>query len=131
MAITNLAKLIKNMNPELIDKGFVFCTVSQEKFDELDLNPIMTFKEKEGITLIIKKEIAEEKSLSYEGEWDMITLNVNSDLEAVGFLAKITKALAEAEISVNAVSAYYHDHLFVPSTKSEKALNILKNLSNQ
>jgi len=90
----------------------------------------MIFKEKEGATLIIKKEQADEYGLKYEGLWDMIILNVNLDLEAVGFLAKITEALAKEGISVNAVSAYYHDHLFVPKDKSKNALEILQKLSN-
>lgn len=125
MTIKDINELIKNINPELIDKRFVFCTSKKE----LDINSIMTFKEKEGITYIIKKQEADKSNLKYEGIWDMITLNVNSYLEAVGFLAKITQVLAQEDISVNAVSAYYHDHLFVPSSKSDKALEILKNLS--
>jgi hypothetical protein len=52
---------------------------------------------------------------------------VHSALTAVGFLAAITTRLAEAGISVNAVSAYYHDHLFVPWERREEAMEVLKN----
>ncbi|MFH1326840.1 MAG: ACT domain-containing protein [archaeon] len=126
MTIKDLNELIKNMNPELVEKGFVFCTIN--KSIDMKIAPKMVFREKEGATLILKQDQAEGYNLKYNGIWDMITLNVNSDLEAVGFLAKITKALAKEGISVNAVSAYYHDHLFVPSDKSKKALEILKHL---
>ena len=127
MAIKDLNNLIKNMSPELVEKGFVFCTIN--KSIDMKIVPKMVFREKEGATLILKKDQADGYKLSYEGTWDMITLNVNSDLGAIGFLAKITEALAKEGISVNAVSAYYHDHLFVPSNKSGKALKILRNLT--
>lgn len=54
---------------------------------------------------------------------------VFSILEAVGFLATITNKLAENNISVNAVSAYYHDHLFVTTDKAEQAMHVLMEMS--
>ncbi len=115
------------MQPVLVDKNFVFCTINRDV--KLNVYPKMMFREKEGTTLILKKEQADENNLTYRGTWDLITLSVNSSLEAVGFLADITKVLAKENISVNAVSAYYHDHLFVPSSKSKQALITLKKLS--
>ncbi|MFX0210456.1 MAG: ACT domain-containing protein, partial [Candidatus Hodarchaeota archaeon] len=82
-----------------------------------------------GITIVTKREIAENHSLSYDAVWNLITLNVHSDLQAIGFLAVITNELAKEKISVNVVSAFYHDHLFVPVDKGEEALQLLKNLS--
>ncbi|RVD48425.1 ACT domain-containing protein, partial [Mesorhizobium sp. M2D.F.Ca.ET.140.01.1.1] len=58
----------------------------------------------------------------------MITLNIHSSLEAVGFLAAITTRLAAAGMSVNPVSAFYHDHLFVPAERAEEAMAILAKL---
>jgi hypothetical protein len=48
------------------------------------------------------------------------------DLEAVGFLAAITTSLAIMDIPVNAVSAYYHDHIFVPHERRDDALECLR-----
>jgi len=59
----------------------------------------------------------------------MITLTIHSDLNAVGFLASITKKLAEKGISVNAISAFYHDHLFVPYEKRIEVIKALKELT--
>jgi hypothetical protein len=36
--------------------------------------------------------------------------------------------LASAGISVNPISAYYHDHLFVPSERAEKVMKLLDEL---
>ena len=121
-AIKNLQKLLKSMKPKLIKEDYVFCTT---KKTNLKLNPICTFKEKEGTTLILKKSEADKNNLKYNAVWNQITLTVHSDLEAVGFLAKITEKLAKNNISVNVISAYYHDHLFILKKDSKKALEIL------
>jgi hypothetical protein len=53
-------------------------------------------------------------------------LTVHSSLTAVWFLAAITTKLAQSGISVNAVSAYYHDHIFVPIERIQEALELLQ-----
>jgi hypothetical protein len=60
----------------------------------------------------------------------MITLEVHSSLEAVGFLAAVTRRLAEARIGANPVSAFFHDHLFVPADRAEEAVTILEQLAS-
>lgn len=119
------------MNPKLQKQEFVFCTVDEAKFKLLKITPILIFREEEGLTIILEKTVALKNELAFSGVWAMITLLVNSDLTAVGFLAAITKKLAEAGISVNAVSAFYHDHLFVPFEKADKAISLLKELSSE
>ena len=61
----------------------------------------------------------------------MITLTVHSSLDAVGLLAAVTQVLAQADISVNVVSAFYHDHLFISEHRAVEALQILSALSEQ
>ena len=121
----DLAVLLHSMQPSLVDGVFVFCT-SQRSLASIADQALMVFREEEGLTYILPKQVAESASLSFASEWAMITLNVHSSLEAVGFLAKITEQLAAAGISVNAVSAYYHDHLFVPVYKRQEAMTILQ-----
>ncbi len=129
--ISDLNVLIKNMKPKLFGEELIFCTLSEEQFSKLNIPLLLAFREEEGVTLILKKEDADANLLPYSGVWRMITLTVHSDLSAVGFLAKITEKLAEEGISVNVVSAFYHDHLFVPANKAEKAIEILNRLSQQ
>lgn len=128
VGINNLEVLLKSMKPELIEGAFVFVTT---KGDFSKLSPILIFKEKEGTTIIIKKETADKNKIKYETVWAMITLTIHSDLNAVGFLATITKKLAEKGISVNAVSAFYHDHLFVPFEKRTETMTTLKLISKK
>jgi len=47
----------------------------------------------------------------------------------VGFLAAVTSRLTEAGISVNAISAFYHDHLFVPADRADEAMAILQGMA--
>lgn len=123
----NLARLLKDMQPELQQGKFVF--LSLETFSPaIEDHAVMKFRETEGWTVIVRQEVAHTLSADTP-RWAMITLTVHSDLNAVGFLAAITKRLAEAGISVNAVSAYYHDHLFIPWEKRKQAMQILLGFS--
>jgi hypothetical protein len=91
--------------------------------------PVMSFLESEGMTLIVAEDEARAKELVGTFACRMITLNVHSSLEAVGFLAAITHQLAQAGMGVNPASAFYHDHLFVPADRAGEALRLLAELS--
>ena len=122
----NLAKLLQTMKPEMHGDVFVFCSIPADKEIPAALRPVHMFREREGTTLVLRREEAEGAGLSYQFASRLITLTVHSSLEAVGFLAAITGRLADAGISVNAVSAYYHDHLFVPEHRADEALQLLQ-----
>ena len=125
-----LSYLLKNMEPVHVQGSYIFATVSEETLETLGSTPLLVFREAEAITVVLRKEIAEANSISFESIWSLISLTVHSDLEAVGLLAKITSVLAEAGIGTNAVSAFYHDHLFVPEHRVSDTLSLLRNLSN-
>ena len=59
-----------------------------------------------------------------------MTLTVHSDLSAVGLLAAVTDLLSKAGIPVNTVSAFYHDHLFVPHERAEQTISLLEDLAS-
>jgi hypothetical protein len=121
----DLQILLKSMKPEHNVGDYVFCKV--EELGILNLDEVeMFFKEKEAITLILKKEIAEKLNLEYSLTMSWITLSVHSSLEAVGLTAAFSKALSENGISCNVVAAFYHDHIFVGKNDTEKAMQILK-----
>ena len=110
------------MQPVLQDGEFVFCSVT----DPAGIDALCTFRESEGVTLICRREEAERHYLSFTFPCRMITLNVHSSLEAVGFLAQIAGALAHGGIGVNVVSGFYHDHLFVGVPDAERAMAALR-----
>ena len=125
----NLAELLSTMCPALDPDEYAFLTVNSEQRRRLTVPALMEFHEREGITLVTRRADAEKEGLSFAFPCRLITLTVHSSLEAIGFLAVITQHLAEAQISVNAVSAFYHDHLFVPTEKAELAMQVLRGLA--
>ncbi|MGY5876792.1 MAG: ACT domain-containing protein [Candidatus Thorarchaeota archaeon] len=126
---TDLSELLGNMRPKLLDDTYSICTVTEEQLSSMNINPMMVYREAEGITLICKSIQLEGKILQCETDWRVITLTVHSSLVAVGFLAAITAKLADHRISVNVISAYYHDHLLVRNHDANRAIDILHKLS--
>lgn len=127
---TDLNRLLANMQPELVEGEFVFCSVSPEAYDRLGVHLLGWFLEEEGISLIVERSIGDDEGLDYAFVSRMITLNIHSSLDAVGFIAAITSKLAGAGISVNTISGFYHDHLFVPTDKANSAMKLLDELRN-
>lgn len=127
--IVDLAQLLSGMQPELGQGEFVFCPVSGVPSDYLELDPLATFREDEGLTLLLHKATAEAAGLSFDGVYRQITLKVHSSLEAVGLTAAVSSQLADRGISANIIAASYHDHLFVPVDKAERALTALRELA--
>lgn len=126
----DLQKLLQGMRPELDPREWVFCT-APEVDAGVTAEALGIFRESEGVTLILERTRADELKVPYSGLWSKITLTVHSSLEAVGFLAAITARLAAAGVSVNAVSAYFHDHLFVPVYHRQRAMAELDALSRR
>ncbi|MGD1927620.1 MAG: ACT domain-containing protein [Leptolyngbyaceae cyanobacterium] len=136
---SNLATLLATLQPELQPTVFVFCTIGPEVALPQGLSYVCQFYEQEGTTLILPQAEADRAHLPYHYRCRQITLKVHSSLAAVGLLATVTQALAAEGISGNVVSAYFHDHLFVPSDRATDAvfclervaLQAISNLDNQ
>ena len=125
---TNLHVLLSSMTATLVDGVYVLVTLNGQQLPT-KVKPRMTFEEAEGTTYILRKEEAEDAGLDYEFSSRMITLNIHSSLDAVGFIARVATELAKADMGVNPVSGYFHDHLFVPDGRHAEALQILEQLS--
>lgn len=127
---TNLDILLKQMSPELMPQEYIFYSSNDIGWNEIGkLDPIGVFKEKEGITLILEYQTAQQAGISNKQIMRCITLNIHSSLEAVGLTAAFATKLGEHSISANVVAGYYHDHIFIPQRDAQRALIALQSLS--
>ncbi|MEO8769641.1 MAG: ACT domain-containing protein [Ferruginibacter sp.] len=124
----DLNKLIRSMKPKHVQGEYVFCTIPDP--EKININEIiLLFKEDEGYTIIIKKELADQLKLEYSFIAAWISLTIHSSLEAVGLTATFSSALASENISCNVVAGVYHDHLFVDKKDVTKAMEVMEGFS--
>lgn len=127
VAIKALDQLISSMQPELQPEVYVYCVWPLNKSWHGPL-PLATFREKEGLTLVLTEPQAKDYQLDvlFRARW--ISLTVHSALEAVGLTAAFAQALADAGLSCNVFAGAYHDHLLVPVDQAGAAMQVLEQL---
>ncbi|MDF3936175.1 ACT domain-containing protein [Pseudomonas citronellolis] len=127
---TALDALLREMTPVLNPGEYVFCTLpnGQAPADAVVLG---SFREREGLTLLLARAEADRLGLAYDYVAAWLTLEVHSALQAVGLTAAVAGALAEAGISCNVFAAFFHDHLFVAHQDGPAALQALRRLSRE
>lgn len=127
---SNLAVLLRSMEPELHDGVYTYCVVPRDA-DISAMSPVATVSESEGLTLVLPEEQAVTAGFPvlFRAAW--ITLTVHTDLQAVGLTAAFAAALDRAGISCNVVAGAFHDHIFVPVARAQQALAALKDLQRE
>jgi len=127
---TDLQTLLTSMSPALMEGDFVFLSFAGAVYgDHAELDPVASFLEPEGLTLVVEKSKAVELSLNFESVYKCITLKVHSSLEAVGLTAAFASKLSDHGISANVIAGYYHDHIFVLAGEAQKTVSALNELS--
>ena len=122
-----LVKLISRLDPVLSASSYVFVTVANASYGDMpELNPVASFAETEGLTLVVPKELADRSEIPYDAVFRQITLSVQSELTSVGLTAAVSSELARFGISANVVAAYHHDHIFVPEDRAIEAVEVLR-----
>jgi hypothetical protein len=121
---SDLTILLRTMRPELHRGVFAFVALPGDADISLS-ETIATFREAEGMTVVVDEETAQRRGwpVLFRAAW--ITLTVHSDLAAVGLTAAFARALGDAGISCNVMAAAYHDHIFVPLDDGPRALDAL------
>jgi len=128
--LSDLAELLRTLRPVLNDGTYVFASLPHDA-DGNALEPLATFREEEGLTVVVGEERARLAGLRvlFRAAW--ITLTVHSDLQAVGLTAAVADALTRANISCNIIAAAHHDHLFVPVESARAAIEALTALQQR
>lgn len=103
-----------------------FAVVKSKKFYK---NAFANIKDKKELTVIIEEnKIKKQDIIKIEGGWKLITFDTILDFGLVGFISKISSALAKAKISIFVISSYSTDHIMVKKKELNKTLEILNKL---
>jgi hypothetical protein len=125
--VSDLDTLLRHMEPVLNAGVYVF--TQSDDVVQIDPSHVMaSIREPEGLSLVVEESVAAAAGLKPALRCAWITLNVNSDLEAVGLTAALATALGQAGISCNVVAGLNHDHIFVPVNQAAQAMAELKTL---
>jgi hypothetical protein len=125
----DLGRLLQGLRPRPAVGEYVVAWVADRRAPA-GVRPFATVDEEEGLTLVLRREDADRAGLAYEYVAALITLEVHSDLAAVGLTAAVSGALAAAGISCNVLAGAFHDHLLVPADRADEALRILAELGS-
>ncbi|WP_244849401.1 ACT domain-containing protein [Caballeronia sp. SL2Y3] len=125
--VSDLRTLLASMQPELQPGVYVFASLPHDAAPG-GAGIVATFREREGVTVVMEEGAAIAAGVTplFRAAW--ITLNVHSDLNAVGLTAAFARALGDAGISCNVMAAAYHDHIFVPLEAAGRAMDALLKL---
>jgi hypothetical protein len=124
---TDLARMLATLQPTVREGKFVLVSLDEP----VDLPAEATVSEDEGITYVVRLEVADRHGWPYDFIAGWVTLQVHSDLAAVGLTAAVTTALAEAGIPANVLAGFFHDHILVPIERVDDAVATLALLSGR
>ena len=87
-----------------------------------------TVAESEGTTAVVDRSSSGSDADAPEFVAAWLTVQAHSSLEAVGLTAALSGALARAGIPCNVLAGLYHDHLLVPESEANLAIEVLRGL---
>jgi hypothetical protein len=92
--------------------------------------------DKDEVTLLLPAEVWDDFArrlpgvVLAENRYRLITFDAPLDLALVGFMARISRALADAGVSIFPLAAYTRDHILVPANQFDIALHTLQKLKS-
>ena len=123
----DLDQLLRTLAPQLHEGVYAFAVLPSADHP-VAARAVATFREEEGLSVILPEADALAAGLPVLLRAAWITLEVHSPLDAAGLTAAVAGALADEGIACNVVAAAHHDHLFVPVQDAGRALARLRAL---
>ena len=125
--------MLRSLEIDLLVGEYCFVTVLEgsEKYNDNALadwksDIIMSFMEAEGLTLIMRRDVADEGMFAYSGTYRVLTLITHTSFDSVGLSSFVSSVLSDASIPAKMVSAFHHEHLLVPADDAERARELLR-----
>ena len=114
------------MNLEKLACDFSVCQVedlSDIRFDDF----LFLAKTDSELSIVCRSETVPENTIKREDGWTAFRVAGSLEFSLVGILADISHCLADAEVSIFAVSTYNTDYILVKKENWEKAETALLN----
>lgn len=119
-----LKRIIEQSKFEIQEGTYIYTKVSAVPNLK---NHFLVSKDKDEITVVTRDEYLGELNIIERNKenYKLIALNVSVPFYAVGFLATVTYAIAEADMNVLVISTYSKDYILVKQEKLEEAVSVL------
>ncbi len=139
MSSTDVDELLRRTRVEVAPPTFVLAGLRHEDWRRLLENPelspraeasMMLLRDGREVTLLVEEEDWRTmrhaaRDARVEGGFRLLTFDLVLDWKVVGFLAHVTRILADAGVSCGALSAFSRDHLLVRQDDLPTALRAL------
>ena len=119
------AKTDKGITLRLLKERFAVCRI--RKTEQADLTVPFTFLSvtEEEVSLVCPEDSAPVETLAREDGWRCLKIEGILDFSMIGVIAGISQTLAQAGISLFAISTYNTDYVLIREAMLEKAINAL------
>ena len=132
-------ELLRQTRVEVAPETFFLVSLTPEEYRRLLENPelsprgeapFMLLSDRSEVTMLLDQKDWQTmrhpaRNAKVEGNFRLVTLNLELQWNIIGYYALVTKILADAEISVGALSAFSRDHLLIKQEDLAKALKVL------
>jgi hypothetical protein len=139
MEQTTPIELLKKTRVEVSPETYYLVSLRHDDWKKLlenpELSPRMTapfmiLSDKYEVTLMLDDTDYQTcryaiRDAKVEGNFRLLTFDLVMDFTVIGFMAAVSKILADAEISIIALSAFSRDHLLIKQNDLSKALKVL------
>lgn len=116
----------KNIEIKRLDYDFTVCKVPDYSCVDLNMAYCIIEKTEEENSLVCLTNNVPQNVLEREDGWKAFYIHEILDFSLIGILSDIARSLAEADVSIFAVSTFNTDYIFVKEENYEKALELLE-----
>ena len=136
---SEIAELLSRTRVEIAPETYFLISLRHQDWARLLENPelsprgdapYMLLRDRFEVTLLLDetdwrtlRHAAREARV--EGGFRLLTFDLELDWNVVGYLARVTEILADAGVSVGALSAFSRDHLLIKQDELGTALRVL------